>query len=147
MILIENYKRAIYLYFHRTWQPQCSVSDHLSSAAMMTLCTFWRANAFFPLIVIAPDVLRKWGSINSLLFCLFVFISANVYLGGWILQLGKNLLVKNTPPHTAKCILGGVFFTISMEVNSEQLFTEVEVNRPGYILGFSPTLRWIIASA
>ena len=30
-----------------------------------------------------------------------------------------------------------------VEVNSEQLFTEVEVN----ILGFSPTLRWIITLA
>ena len=42
-------------------------------------------------------------------------------------------------------------------MNSEQLFTDVEVNRPGYslsrefgevnILGFSPTLRWIITLA
>ena len=44
-----------------------------------------------------------------------------------------------------------------MSVPSEQLFTEVEVNRPGYspsrecgevnILGFSPTLSWIITLA
>ena len=44
-----------------------------------------------------------------------------------------------------------------MEVNSEQSFTEVEVNRPGYspsrecgevnILGFSSTLRWIVTWA
>ena len=38
-----------------------------------------------------------------------------------------------------------------MEVNSEELFTEVEVNRPGYspgeYTGFSSTLRWIITLA
>ena len=33
-----------------------------------------------------------------LFVCLFVFISVNVNLGGWTLQLGKNPLVKNTPP-------------------------------------------------
>ena len=69
----------------------------------------------------APNVLRKWGSINSLLLCLCVFITANVNLagewrggGGQILQLGKNPLVKNTPPIPLNISWGRILHNIQL---------------------------------
>ena len=44
--------------------------------------------------------------IDSLLFCLFVFICANINFGGRILQMGKNPLVKNTPSSAILLVTG-----------------------------------------
>ena len=41
MILIKNYtkEQSIYVFIVPSCQPQCSVSDHTSLAAMATLCS------------------------------------------------------------------------------------------------------------
>ena len=107
MILIKNYERAIYLYFHRTCQPQCSISDHSSSAAMVMLCSFWRTNAFFPPIIIAPGV---WGNEDRSIHFIY---QCECKSWGADSPIGQKSSCEEYAPHTAKCILGGIFFTIS----------------------------------
>ena len=105
IILIENYEREICLSF----------STYLSATMQRLGPLIFGSDGDIVQFLIErqmPSFLRSplsqmfWGnedrSVHFCFVCLFVFISANVNLEGQILQLGKNLLVKNTPPHTAK---------------------------------------------
>ena len=105
-ILIEIYERAIYLQF-----------PMYLSAIIQSLGLIFGSNdnvldgqtPSFLQSSLPNDTFFEEMRINQVTFvlfvCLFVFIIANVFinsyqvnLGGWILQLGKNPLVKNMPP-------------------------------------------------
>ena len=101
IILIENYEREICLSF----------STYLSATMQRLGPLIFGSDGDIVQFLIErqmPSFLRSplsqmfWGnedrSVHFCFVCLFVFISANVNLEGQILQLGKNLLVKNTPP-------------------------------------------------
>ena len=103
-ILIEIYERAIYLqfpmYLSAIIQSLGLIFDSNDNVLDGQTPSFLRSS-------LPSDTFFEEMRIDqvTLFVCLFVFIIANVFinnyqvnLGGRILQLGKNPLVKNMPP-------------------------------------------------